>query len=134
MRRNIPIPSPLPNPSTNNFFNLLNHWSAVLISSRTSSQTFSNETIFHHHDLHHPKLHHYHPYKIIERAHPTGTNFSQLIPAKADAIIRINFKDPAPGLDGETTYRSGYKEIFMLFSKADSKKISEKHFRQSPMR
>lgn len=61
------------------------------------------------------------PYKITERPQPTGTNFSQLIPAKVGTFSRINFKEPAPGLDGEATYRSGNKEIFMLFSKAGSK-------------
>jgi len=61
------------------------------------------------------------PYHINERSQPTGTDFSKLMPVKVGPFNRISYKDPAPGLDGEATYRYGNKEIFMLFSKADTK-------------
>ncbi len=62
------------------------------------------------------------PYGTTAKKQPMGTDFKQLIPSKVGAFTRIDYTAPAPGLDGEATYRSGTKEIFMLFSKADTKK------------
>ncbi|MCG2613489.1 hypothetical protein LZZ85_04320 [Terrimonas sp. NA20] len=61
------------------------------------------------------------PYNISERRQPAGNDFSKLLPLKVGQFNRVEYKDPSPGLDGEATYRAGSKEIFMLFSKADSK-------------
>ena len=61
------------------------------------------------------------PYNIKERPLPAGTDFNKLLPLKVGQFTRIEYKDPEPGLDGEALYRHGSKEIFMLFSKADSK-------------
>lgn len=62
------------------------------------------------------------PYNTAAKPQPSGTDFSKLLPGKVGSFSRISYKDPAPGLDGEATYRSGTKEIFMLFSKADTRK------------
>ncbi len=62
------------------------------------------------------------PYNTAAKQQPSGTDFSKLIPLKVGSFNRISYKDPAPGLDGEATYRFGSKEIFMLFSKADTRK------------
>jgi hypothetical protein len=61
------------------------------------------------------------PYGTATKQQPSGSDFSKLLPAKLGAFTRISFKAPAPGLDGEATYRAAGKEIFMLFSKADTK-------------
>jgi hypothetical protein len=58
------------------------------------------------------------PYKTASKAMPAGTDFNKLVPVKVGSFERVEFTPPAPGLDGEATYRSGKKEIFMLFSKA----------------
>ncbi len=62
------------------------------------------------------------PYKTSGKATPSGTDFAKLVPAKVGSFQRVEFTPPAPGLDGEALYRSGKKEIFMLFSKADNNK------------
>jgi len=61
------------------------------------------------------------PYGTASKPQPSGSDFSKIIPAKIGAFNRISYKPPAPGLDGEATYRAGDKEIFMLFSKAGTK-------------
>lgn len=61
------------------------------------------------------------PYGIADKQTPSGNDFSKLIPVKVGTFSRISYQPPAPGLDGEAIYRSGNKEIFMLFSKADTK-------------
>lgn len=61
------------------------------------------------------------PYKTAGKPQPSGNDFNKLLPAKVGDFVRISYKDPAPGLDGEASYRAGSKEIFMLFSKAGSK-------------
>lgn len=62
------------------------------------------------------------PYKTSGKPMPTGTDFNTILPAKVGSFQRVEFTPPAPGLDGEALYRSGKKEVFMLFSKADNKK------------
>ncbi len=62
------------------------------------------------------------PYGTATKQQPSGGDFSKLIPARVGSFARISYKPPAPGLDGEATYRAADKEIFMLFSKADTKK------------
>jgi hypothetical protein len=69
------------------------------------------------------------PYSIESTKMPQGNDFSQLIPAKVGTYNRISYKAPQPGLDGEATYRSGKKEIFMLFSLADTRKDVKETFR-----
>ena len=61
------------------------------------------------------------PYGTATKQQPSGSDFSKIVPAKVGTFNRISYKPPAPGLDGEATYRAGDKEIFMLFSKADTK-------------
>ena len=61
------------------------------------------------------------PYDTATKQQPSGSDFSKIVPAKVGTFNRISYKPPAPGLDGEATYRAGDKEIFMLFSKADTK-------------
>ena len=61
------------------------------------------------------------PYGTATKQQPSGSDFSKIVPARVGAFNRISYKPPAPGLDGEATYRAGDKEIFMLFSKADTK-------------
>ena len=61
------------------------------------------------------------PYGTATKPQPSGSDFSKIVPAKVGAFTRITYKPPAPGLDGEATYRAGNKEVFMLFSKADTK-------------
>jgi hypothetical protein len=61
------------------------------------------------------------PYERATRQQPSGSDFSKLVPARIGTFTRINYTPPAPGLDGEATYRDGTREIFMLFSKADTK-------------
>ena len=60
------------------------------------------------------------PYKTSNKAMPAGIDFNKLIPLRVGNFERVDFTPPAPGLDGEATYRFGKKEIFMLFSKADN--------------
>lgn len=62
------------------------------------------------------------PYKTSNKAMPAGIDFNKLIPVRVGSFERVEFTPPAPGLDGEATYRFGKKEIFMLFSKADNSK------------
>ena len=62
------------------------------------------------------------PYGTAAKRQPAGVDFNKLIPEKLGTFTRISYKDPSPGLDGEAMYRSGNKEIFMLFSKADTRK------------
>jgi hypothetical protein len=69
------------------------------------------------------------PYNFEAKTMPQGTDFNQLIPAKVGTYNRIAYKAPQPGLDGEATYRSGKKEIFMLFSLADTRKDVKETFR-----
>ena len=61
------------------------------------------------------------PYGTATKPQPSGSDFSKIVPARVGAFNRISYKPPAPGLDGEATYRAGNKEVFMLFSKADTK-------------
>lgn len=61
------------------------------------------------------------PYGTAIKQQPSGSDFSKIVPARVGAFYRISYKPPAPGLDGEATYRAADKEIFMLFSKADTK-------------
>ena len=61
------------------------------------------------------------PYGTATKQQPSGSDFSKIIPDRVGAFKRISYTPPAPGLDGEATYRAADKEIFMLFSKADTK-------------
>lgn len=61
------------------------------------------------------------PYGTAAKKQPSGSDFGKLIPASVGAFNRTSYTPPAPGLDGEATYRAGNKEVFMLFSKADTK-------------
>lgn len=62
------------------------------------------------------------PYGTANKKQPAGTDFSKLLPTNVGSYKRVSYTPPATGIDGEATYRSGTKEIFMLFSKADTKK------------
>jgi hypothetical protein len=69
------------------------------------------------------------PYNVEAKKMPQGNDFNQLIPAKVGSYKRITYKAPQPGLDGEATYRFGKKEVFMLFSLADSRKDVKETFK-----
>jgi hypothetical protein len=60
------------------------------------------------------------PYDVDKRSLPSGSDFSKILPEKVGAFTRKEFTPPQPGLDGEATYSDGKKEIFMLFSLAET--------------
>lgn len=62
------------------------------------------------------------PYNVAARRMPLGNNFDYILPLTVGSFKRTEYKAPQPGLDGEATYRSGKKEIFMLFSLSEKKK------------
>lgn len=62
------------------------------------------------------------PYGVKFRKMPAGTDFNSILPASVGNFKRVEYKPPQPGLDGEALYRSGKKEIFMLFSLSEKRK------------
>ncbi|GAB3327503.1 hypothetical protein GCM10027299_28200 [Larkinella ripae] len=63
-----------------------------------------------------------HPaYLDQKKPQPKGTRFSDLLPAKVADFVRISFKEPQPGLDGEARYQRGEQEIFLQFSLAENR-------------
>ncbi|WP_128546398.1 hypothetical protein [Larkinella soli] len=56
-----------------------------------------------------------------KKPQPKGTRFTDLLPTKVADFVRVSFKEPQPGLDGEALYKAGEQEIFMLFSLAENR-------------
>lgn len=62
------------------------------------------------------------PYGTTNKKKPSGEDFSRILPDHVGSFKRVSYTAPATGIDGEAIYRSGTKEVCMLFSKAGTKK------------